>query len=494
MLKFKEVKKIRDLVRCKKLSVSEVSQRTGHSRKTIAKYLDETDFSPKASLTLKKKDYENSKLGPFLEYIDKWLDDDISAPRKQRHTSRKVFDRLTKEVPGFNCSYPTVANYVKFRKHELGFPSGKNPPVPLDHNPYEAQGDFGAANFFIKGKEYSGKYFTLSFPYSNCGYCVLNYGENTECLLEALDTIFRHIGGVPREIWFDNASSMIRNVVFDGKKHITEKFARFAEHYNFRPVFMNPREPEGKGNVENKVKYSRSNMLVPRPKGDSLEQINRNLLEDCDKDQVRRHYKKQIFINELFEENVKYLNPLPEKEFPLYQMISVTADNTGMIKIDKKYHYSTSPSCAGYAVLVKLTSDKVEISDVDGNQIVVHQRLYGKKYESKDWKPYLSALALKPRALFNTGLPDLFTPEMKMYLLQADNEERVRILRITDAIDKEEGFENAVRIMGDCFKSGNTAVKLNDLFRKYFPEDAFECDSDDDRQSIDFNQYNIFKK
>ena len=490
-MKFKEVKKIRDMYRFQGLSVSEISRRTGHTRKTVAKYLDENDFSPKEISIPGKKDYSKSKLGPFLVYIDGYLNDDLSAMRKQRHTARKVFSRLSKEVPGFNCSYSTVAGYVKTRKAELGMEPEKNPPAPLIHYPHEAQGDFGAASFFICGKEYIGKYFAVSFPYSNAGYALLNYGENTECLLEALDAIFRHIGGVPREIWLDNASSMVINVIFGGTKTMTETFARFAEHYNFRPVFMNSREPQGKGNVENKVGYVRSNMLVPRPKGKSLEEINRKLLEECDEDQVRRHYKKREFINKLFEENVRCLNPLPVKDFPLYQTVAVKADKTGMIKIDKKYHYSTSMSCAGRTVLARLTSDKVEIYDTEGTSIVVHPRLYGTAYESKDWRPYLSGMVFKPRALFNTGLPDLFALEMKMYLLQADNKERVRVLRITDAINKEEGFETAVDIMGDCFKSANPRIKLIDLFRKYFPDEVTDCEPEENRPAVDFGQYDL---
>lgn len=491
-MKFKEVMKIRDLYRNRRLSVSEISRITGHTRRTIAKYLDEDNFSPKEKSIPKEKDYSKSKIGPFTEYIDGYLEDDLSAPRKQRHTTRKIYDRLTKEVPDFDCSYPTVANYVRFRKEKFGLKKEKNPPAPLNHSPYEAQGDFGTANFFIQGKEYSGKYFTLSFPYSNSGYLLLNYGENSECLLEALDAIFRHIGGVPREIWFDNASSMVKNVIFGGAKEMTEQFARFAEHYNFKPVFMNVREPQGKGNVENKVGYTRSNLLVPRPKGESLEAINQKLLEACDADLFREHYKKHIFINELFEENVRCLKPLPANAFPLYRTISVTADKTGMVKIDKKYYYSTSMSCAGRTVIVKLTSGNVEIFDIEGNLITVHPRLYGNTYESKDWRPYLSGMVFKPRALFNTGIPDLFAPEMKMYLLQADNKERVRVLRITDAINEEKGFEKAMDIMGDCFKSLNSQEKLSELFEKYFPEEADEYEPEGDRQSVDFSQYDIF--
>ena len=89
-------------------------------------------------------------LDPFKETIDKWLQEDKNAPRKQRHTAKRVYDRLVEEVPGFNCSIRTVSSYVKVRKEELNLkkPEGY---IPLIHYPGESQGDFGAAQFFENG-------------------------------------------------------------------------------------------------------------------------------------------------------------------------------------------------------------------------------------------------------------------------------------------------------------------------------------------------------
>lgn len=137
------------------------------------------------------------KLDPYKPAIDKWLKEDKRAPRKQRHTAMRVFNRLVKEFPAFNCSYRTVSSYYTVKYKEL-FSSERSGYLPLEHHPGEAQVDFGTADFYENGTRITGKYLEVSFPCSNKGYLQLFYGENMECLLEGLDSIFRHIGVVPR--------------------------------------------------------------------------------------------------------------------------------------------------------------------------------------------------------------------------------------------------------------------------------------------------------
>ena len=139
--------------------------------------------------------------------------------------------------------------------------------IPLIHYPGEAQADFGTADFYENGRYVEkGKYLVVSFPHSNGGYLQLNYGENLECLLEGLQNIFRYVGGVPTEIWFDNTTTIVTHIIKGGGRDITERFRLFAEHYRFKPVFMNPDSGNEKGNVENKVGYLRRNELVPVPR------------------------------------------------------------------------------------------------------------------------------------------------------------------------------------------------------------------------------------
>ncbi len=229
-------------------NISEIARITGYNRKTITKYLDKDDFSPKPPEPAREEEHP-SKLEPYKPLIDSWLIADKKAPRKQRHTASKVFKRLTKEAEGFNCSYRTVATYVAAKKKALNI--GKQGGyIPLNHVPGEGQADFGTADFVENGRRCSeGKFLVVSFPFSNGGYLQLNYGENMECLLEGLVAVFEHVGGVPTEIWFDNTRTIVTDIIKGGGRKITERFQLFSEHFRFKPIFMNPDSGWEKGNV-----------------------------------------------------------------------------------------------------------------------------------------------------------------------------------------------------------------------------------------------------
>ena len=140
-----------------------------------------------------------SKIDPLIPIIKEWLEKDKTAPRKQRHTARKIFTRLEEEHADLlEVSYRTVANYVRKLKKEMY--KDEQGYLPLEHPRGEAQVDFGQAIFYERGKLIKGHYLNLSFPYSNGSYTQLFKGENQECLLTGLKRIFEHIKGVPYKI------------------------------------------------------------------------------------------------------------------------------------------------------------------------------------------------------------------------------------------------------------------------------------------------------
>lgn len=192
-----QIHRIREMYYQQDKNISEIATETGFNWKTVKKYVDMEDFS---SPPPKSENSHESKLDAFKPLIDSWLETDKLAPRKQRHTAKRIFRRLQTERAGFNCSYRLVAMYVSLKKKELHL-NKKDGSIPLQHRPGEAQVDFGFADFYENGKLYhEAKYLVISFPYSNGGYLQLNYGENLECLLEGLVSMFEYIGGVPSEI------------------------------------------------------------------------------------------------------------------------------------------------------------------------------------------------------------------------------------------------------------------------------------------------------
>ena len=419
MLTMDQVQDIRFRFYRKGENITQIANALRLNWKTVQKYVDKEDFNEPSPRPASERRL-CPKLDAYKPHIDKWLLDDRQAPRKQRHTAKRVYRRLKKEFAEFDCSYRTVASYYAVKHKEI-FSDAKKGFLPLEHRPGEAQVDFGTADFYEKGRRLTGKYLELTFPYSNKGYLQLFYRENQECLLEGLDAIFRHIGAVPEELWFDNTKTIVTKVIRGGGRVITNRFERFREHYRFQAVFTNPGEGHEKGNVENKVGYHRRNLLVPIPRIVSLCDFNRQLINMCEEDANRGHYRHNETIEELFAEDLKHCHPLPKLEFDLSGNRTVSTNNWGRFYLNKNMHeYSSSPKYANATVNVKLTSSEVIVLDENYREVVRHRRLYGDtKQQSMDWLPYLKQLSLRPRALKYSGVYDMMPESCNGFLKDA---------------------------------------------------------------------------
>src|SRR5690606_12027009 len=220
---------------------------------------------------------------------------------------------------------------------------------PLKAIPGTAQVDFGTAPFRYHSEVIDLPYLVMSFPYSNSFYFQVFPSENTECLLEGLQRMFHHMGGVPRVIRFDNLSPAVKKIRAKGQRDLTDVFERFVLHYGFTYEFCNPGKGNEKGHVEAMVKYVRNNFLLPENTLVDLDHFNGTLWELAEKDRNRKHYEKQVLQSEVFEEDRREWLQLPEKRFDCVRHQEARADKYGFITIDQK-QYSTSPRFAGQKV------------------------------------------------------------------------------------------------------------------------------------------------
>jgi len=251
MLTMTNIKYIRDLFEEKGLSLREIARVTGYNFRTIRKYVDKEDWSQPVV-----KRVRQTLIDKYKDDIDEWLISDINAPRKQKHSSKRIFNKLKQKYNNeFNISYRTVARYVSLKKKALHQES--HGYIPLEHPAGEAQVDFGRAVFLENSIRYEGYYVTMSFPYSNGGYIQLFKGANIECLLQGMKNIFEHMEKVPTCIWFDNDKTIVKKILSNGERKVTDAFARFSMHYRFESNFCNPNSGHEKGHVENKVGYTR---------------------------------------------------------------------------------------------------------------------------------------------------------------------------------------------------------------------------------------------
>lgn len=363
----------------------------------------------------------------------------------------------------------------KLGKEEVKFTHSRG-YIHLVHRPGEAQAGFNAADFYESGVRKSGKYFTLSFPYSNGGYIQLKYGENMECLLEAMRAIFEYIGCVPQEIWFDNTKTIVTQIIKGGGRDITERFMGFAEHYGFKAVFVDPASGLEKGSVENKVSYGGRNMLVPVPCFLLLDEVNCQLLRDCDSDANREHYlHTEQTIFERFDLERHSMLPLPSVPFETAGYVTVRSNKWGKFTLNRGLHeYSVSPEYAETTVRVKLTGSRVIVMNLENAVIVRHRRLYGgegEKLQSMDWLPYLKYLARKPCSLRSRVIYDMMPEPMRLYLDTCPESEYGKILSILSELTARTGFYSAVQTVKEALICQATnADSLKNLYLRLYSD------------------------
>lgn len=416
MLRMDDIKYIKRMFENEGVSIREIIRRTGYHYETVKKYLEMDDFNEPH---YPPKDVP-SLLDPLKPVIDKWLENDLKAPRKQRHTAKRVCDRLKEEYPEqLEVKLRTIQYYVSKKRKELYEERNKG-YLPLRHPEGEAQVDFCKISYYDNaGIMQEARKLTMSFPYSNAAYCQIFKGENMECLLQGIKNIMEYIGYVPYRMVFDNLSAAVVHINKDKTRNLTDGFKRFATHYHIDTVFCNPAAGWEKGNVEGKVGYERRNMFVPVPTILDIDQFNKRLFGVCNKDMQRVHYEKNLFISELFEGDKRAMLPLPENSFHVAKMEVVKSDKYGKVMFESN-RYSTSPKLALTTVYLEVSSDMVEVMNEQYQIVVCHPRLYGKGKESMNWLPYISLMSKRPNALKYTGfyheLPDVW----RTYLNDAD--------------------------------------------------------------------------
>lgn len=395
-------------------SLRQISRETGHTFRTVKKYALMEDFSQKF---IKKKG--ESKLDIFKETINSWIEQDLHAPPKQRHTAIKIFKRLKEEFPdSFNAGYRTVCSYTaKARKDIQTKINKKNKGmIPLTHYPGEAQLDFGETEFILNGENIRGNHLVISFPFSNHSYVQLFPSQNQEALFQGMKNIFEHIGAVPKEIWFDNMSTAVAQIKKGNKRKLTEGFMRFTAHYGYKPKFCNPASGNEKGHVENKVGYTRRNFMVPVPKIKSLVEFNKYLLKLSETDADRIHYSKNENILELFKTDLKSMIPLNKYPYEACKLLKVKTSKLGYLTFEKN-EYSVLPTYVKKEVWIKVFVDKIQILNENYQIITIHKRSYEKNKKITNWKQWLEVVSSKINALeyteFYQELPDIWKKYFK---------------------------------------------------------------------------------
>ena len=407
------------------------------SRDTVGKYALMEDCSPKP----KPSTTRPRKLDGFTPVIDEWLQADRFMPRKQRHTAKRVYDRLVTEK-GFTGSYSAVQRYVKQWRQEHrpacdGF-------MELEWRPGVMQVDFGEAVVVLAGVKTKVHCLVASFPYSNKRYVVALPGENAQCVCEGLVEIFEHIGLVPMVLVMDNATGAAHRTAWD-KITIVGLFQLFLEHYRIEARFCNPRSGWEKGSVENAVGFLRRNIMVPMLNAESHGQLTRYMLERCDAMAKETHYRKGAPIGGLFAGEKMDMQPLPAKPYDAIRWEVGKADKDGRVQIDGNY-YLAGPSWRGWTLDVGLRAFDVTIRTQDGRTCARLPRVYGDSPATvRNPATLLPALSRKTHAWTDSTIRDDFPDKLRIAIDRMDAKTRRTTFRVIAKASAASGFEAAVR-------------------------------------------------
>ena len=195
------------------------------------------------------------KLDPYRGVIDRILEDDRRLPKKQRHTAKRIYDRLRAEH-SFTGRYTIVKDYVRERRRRT-----REMYVPLSHPPGHAQCDFGQAKAVIGGVEQTIHYFVLDLPHSDACFVKAYPAETTEAFCDGHVSAFSFLGGVPRSILYDNTRLAVARILGDGRRQRPRVFSELVSHL-FEDRFGRPGKGNDKGKVEGLVGYARRNSAV----------------------------------------------------------------------------------------------------------------------------------------------------------------------------------------------------------------------------------------
>ena len=338
---------------------------------------------------------EKPKLGPLKAYIDNILEEDRRAPRKQRHTAHRIYNRLRTEISGADISESTVRRYVRRRKEEIGLVS-REVFVPQSYQlGEEAQVDWFEAQVRFAGDPQKVWIFCMRSMASGAAFHRAYLHATQQAFLDAHELAFSYFGGVFRQVRYDNLKAAVKRIVRGSRREETTRFIAFRSHWGFTAEFCTPGKGHEKGGVEGEGGHFRRNHLVPVPEVRDLTELNDRLLDACRSDESRIIGQRTETAGALLVVERNHLLPMAEEGFDLAEISFPVVDSKGCVLV-RTNQYSTSLK-PGTRAEAKLHSAYIEVWH-EGKCVARHERCYLRRQQILDLEHYLEPLSRKPGA------------------------------------------------------------------------------------------------
>ena len=416
------------------LSHREAARRFGVDRGTVAKMVEHS-VPPGYRQT---KALRRPKLDAHTAFIDEILRSDPSAPKKQRHTIQRIFERLHEER-GFDGGYTTVRDYVRPRLASM-----KEAFVPLAHPPGHAQADSGEAYAVLGGVERKVHFLVVDMPQSDAIFLKAYLAETAEASCDGHVAAFDFFGGAPQSILYDNTKLAVARILGDGTRARSAMFSTLQSRYLFKDRFGRPGKGNDKGNVEGMVGYARRNFMVPIPRAHDIDALNAMLLERCQARQTAILRGAEGSIAERPAADRAAFAPLPPTPFDACDKRPGRVSSQALVRY-KNTDYSVPVAYAHRDVMVRGYVDAVAIA-VGAEEIARHPRSCDNADFVFDPLHYLALIERKAGALDQAAplqgwaLPESFAPLRRLLEARLNGKNRcaagkrefVQVLRLLE--------------------------------------------------------------
>ncbi len=382
------------------LSSRDLARKYRVGRRTVALALSSAWPGPR-----KKLPPRTSRLDRHKEAIDRILRADLDAPRKQRHTTKRIFDRLMAEHDADGISYPMVRAYVVVRKPEIWVEAGRGPPrvfIPQTHRPgQDAEVDFGDVYIDLAGVRTLCYMFVFRLSFSGKAVHRVSASEGQEAFFEGHVHAFSVLGGVPAgKVRYDNLTSAVARVLgFTRARVETDRWTAFRSWAGLDVFYCQPglQGAHEKGGVEGEVGRFRRNHMVPVPQVGTIAELNALLDVWDQEDEERRIADRTRTVGEFFAIERPLLAPLPSEAFETGRMFTPRVDRYAQVTV-RMNRYSVPMRLIGHQVRVLLHASDLVVYDGRA-EVARHERLAGRGGSRLELDHYLEGLLRKPGAL-----------------------------------------------------------------------------------------------
>ncbi|MDA8385496.1 MAG: IS21 family transposase [Actinomycetota bacterium] len=378
------------------MSIREIAREYHYSRRTIRAALG-WDGSDSVGKYERQKAPARPKTGEYVGTIDEWLVADQKVHRKQRHTAKRIWERLRDEY-GVDVAECTVRRLVAQRRAEIA-PLAKQVYLMLAFEAGDlAQVDWGEARVWIDGVLTKMYLFCMRLGYSTAPFVMAFSSMRMECFLEGHARALEYFAGVPRHLVYDNLSSAVKKILRGRERELNPRFQQLAAYYLFEPEFANPAAGWEKGLVEGLVGFSRRNYLVPVPRVSSLAELNAQLRAKTLALRAQTAAERgDRTVGDLWDEEIGRFLPLPRTAFRASTTHAVRVDKFSVFR-HQQVKYSVPSRYAERRLRLEAFHDRLEVYD-GANLVASHAIVPIAKSPVLRLEHYLDVLVRKPGAV-----------------------------------------------------------------------------------------------